>query len=173
MLGNNEYYQRRCSNCMQRELNIEYIFDENGVLKRMVTDVIPVKELKPRLWDPKFHSSFMAARDKQSLPMFDKYTLDDEEYVVENAGKSSPLLTNVNEEYCLMNIVDEKSFGSSEGESKEGVANDSGKLAEQNETEVRDGTKGENSDDVDEVAAELSDKFAPLTLISADEKTQE
>ena len=173
MLGNNEYYQSRCSNCMQRDLNIEYIFDENGALKRMVTDVVPAKELKPRLWDPKFHNSFMDARDKQSLPLFDKYTSDDEEYVVEPAGKSSPLFMNFNEEYCLMNVVEERNFGSSEDESKEGVAKDSEKLAEQNEMEVRDGAKGENSDDVDEVAVELSDKFSPLNLISTDEKTQE
>ncbi|KAM0165363.1 hypothetical protein ACHAPG_000031 [Botrytis cinerea] len=153
MLGNNEYYQSRCSNCMQRDLNIEYIFDENGALKRMVTDVVPAKELKPRLWDPKFHNSFMDARDKQSLPLFDKYTSDDEEYVVEPA--------------------EERNFGSSEVESKERVAKDSEKLAEQNEMEVRDGAKGENSDDVDEVAVELSDKFSPLNLISTDEKTQE
>ncbi|TEY78602.1 hypothetical protein BOTCAL_0047g00260 [Botryotinia calthae] len=153
MLGNNEYYQSRCSNCMQRDLSIEYIFDENGVLKRMVTDAVPVEELKPSLWDPKFHNSLMDARDKQSLPFFDKYTLDDEEYVFEPA--------------------EEKSFGGPEDDSKEGVANYSDKLAEQSEREARDGAKGENSDDVDEVAAELSDKFSPLALISTDEKTRE
>lgn len=131
---------------------------------------------------------------------------------------------NVNEEYYLMNIVDENSSGSTENEINGRLLNDSNlpaewdeiafgsrereidrmvfedltELVEQNEMRsgsaereidrmvledlglaeraeigVRDGAKAENTDDVDEMAEDLSDRFAPLTLIGTDEKTQE
>ncbi|TGO25055.1 hypothetical protein BPAE_0088g00070 [Botrytis paeoniae] len=153
MFGGDGYDQSRCFDCTKRELEIEYLFDENGVLKRMVTDVVPVEELRPRLWDPKFHHSFEAARDKQSTPIPIEYTLSDGEYVDEP--------------------IDEKSSGSTEDDLKERVANYSDGLAERDEMNFRDGTKAENTDDGDEMAADLSNKFAPLTLISTGEKTQE
>lgn len=74
----------------KRELEIDYQFDENGVLKRMVIDGSSMEELRPRLWDPKFHDSFMAARDKQSRPVSYGYTSSDGEFVDEPTGKSSP-----------------------------------------------------------------------------------
>ncbi|TGO53885.1 hypothetical protein BCON_0116g00290 [Botryotinia convoluta] len=96
MFENNVNHQGGCFNCTKRELEIEYLFDGDEVLKRMVTDVTPVDKLKPRLWDPKFHHHFMAARDKQSPPMFNKYTSSDEEYVSRpTVPRRSTLIKNI------------------------------------------------------------------------------
>ncbi|KAF7882749.1 uncharacterized protein EAF02_006112 [Botrytis sinoallii] len=154
MFGNDGVRQGRCSVCTKRVLEIEYIFDENRVLKRMATDdAVPVEELRPRLWDPKFHDSFMRARDRQSTTIPKEYTLSDREFVVEP--------------------TDDTSSGSTEDELKEGVANDLDELVERDEMNVRGEAKAESTDDGDELAADLSDKFGPLTLIGTDEKAQE
>ncbi|KAF7946550.1 hypothetical protein EAE96_009547 [Botrytis aclada] len=152
MFGDDICLRGGCFNCTQRELEIEYVFNKDGVLKRMVTYVTPVDELKPRLWDPKFHKYFVAARDKQSPLTFDEFTLSDEEFVDELSDDDDSEST-----------VDEI----------EGVANDPDVLAERDGMNVQDGAKAEKTNDGDEAAAELSDKFAPLTLIGTDEKTQE
>ncbi|TGO91903.1 hypothetical protein BPOR_0015g00130 [Botrytis porri] len=55
----------------------------------MVTDIVPVEELRPRLWDPKFHRSFKTARDKQSLPILYEYTLSDGDCVGESIDENN------------------------------------------------------------------------------------
>lgn len=50
--------------CAEQLLDIKYEF-EQGSLTRMMVNLAPREELKPRLWDPKYHDDFMAAIEKQ------------------------------------------------------------------------------------------------------------
>ncbi|TGO35741.1 hypothetical protein BHYA_0147g00060 [Botrytis hyacinthi] len=161
----------------KQELEIDYQFDENGVLKRMVTDVGPVEGLKPRLWDPKIHDSFMAARNKQSRPISYEYTSSGGEYVDEPTDENSSGSTENETNERLLNDSnlsaeqDEIIFRRREREINRRVLEDLG-LPEGYETSVRDGARAENTDDGDEMAADFSDSFAPLTLIGTDDETQ-
>ncbi|TGO15517.1 hypothetical protein BTUL_0039g00340 [Botrytis tulipae] len=163
----------------KQELEIDYQFDENEVLKRMVTDGGSVEELRPRLWDPKFHDSFMAARDKQSRPISYEFTSSDAEYVDEPPDENSSGSTENETNERLLNDSnlaaewDEIVSGSREKEVDRRVLEDLNELVEQDEMSVRDGARAENTDDGDEMAADLSNRFAPLTLIGTDEETQE
>ncbi|KAF7940760.1 uncharacterized protein EAE97_006946 [Botrytis byssoidea] len=163
----------------KQELEIDYEFDENGVLKRMVTDGASVEELRPRLWDPKFHNFFMAARDKQSRPNSYEFTSSDAEYVDEPPDENSSGSTENETNERLLNDSnlaaewDEIVFGSGEREIDRRILEDLNELVEQDEMSVRDGARAENTDDGDEMAADLSESFAPLTLIGTDEETQE
>ncbi|TGO47554.1 hypothetical protein BOTNAR_0518g00010 [Botryotinia narcissicola] len=162
----------------KQELETDYQFDENGVLKRMVTDGGLVEELRPRLWDPKFHDSFMAARDKQSRQNSYGYTSSDGDYVEEPPDENSSGSTENETNERLLNDSnlaaerDEIVFGSGEREIDRRILEDLNELVEQDEMSVRDGARAENTDDDDEMAADLSESFAPLTLIGMDEETQ-
>ncbi|KAF7896125.1 hypothetical protein EAF00_006140 [Botryotinia globosa] len=163
----------------KQELEIDYQFDENGVLKSMVTDGASVEELRPRLWDPKFHDSFMAARDKQSRQNSYEFTSSDAEYVDEPPDENSSGSTENETNERLLNDSDlaarfgEIIFGSGEREIDRRVLEDLNELVEQDEMSVQDGARTENTEDGDEMAADLSESFAPLTLIGTDEEIQE
>ncbi|KAF5869264.1 uncharacterized protein Bfra_011072 [Botrytis fragariae] len=145
MFGGGGFDESRCIDCPKRELEIEYIFDENGVLKRMVTGVVPVEDLSPRIWDPKFHRSFKAARDKQSLPILNEYTLSDGKYVDEPIDENSSGSTENEIDKILANDLsrlaeqDENSFGSTEYKIDKILANDLKRFAKRDEMNVRDG----------------------------------